>query len=137
MWKELYNKLRRLVRFFAGLKVTVYASHAGFFLVLSAFPLLVLLLSLLRYTGLAVDSLTDLLVGVIPNALMPAAKRLILSTYQNTSGAVIGVSAVTALWSASRGIHGLITGLRAVYHVPQRGGYLQRRLVSIGYTFAF
>lgn len=137
MWKELYNKLRRLVRFFAGLKVTVYASHAGFFLVLSAFPLLVLLLSLLRYTGLAVDSLTDLLVGVIPNALMPAAKRLILSTYQSTSGTVVSLSVVTALWSGSRGIYGLMAGLNHVYGVKETRGYFYTRGISVVYTFLF
>ena len=135
--KGWFGKVRQLVSYLAALQIPSHAAHAGYFIVLSLFPALVLLLALLRYTGLGAENLTAMLEGVIPEALMPYAKKLILNTYQNTSGAVIGVSAVTALWSASRGIHGLVTGLRAVYKVPQRGSYLHRRLVSIGYTFAF
>lgn len=133
----LWHTLRRLIKYLAALQIPSHAAHAGYFIVLSLFPALVLLLALLRYTGLAVDNLTALLEGLLPEALMPYAKKLIFNTYQNTSGTVISLSAVTALWSASRGIHGLISGLREIYGAPQRGGYLHRRLVSIGYTFAF
>jgi len=120
-----------------SLKIPVYAAHAGYFIVLAVFPTLVLLLGLLRYTGLAVDNLTELLEGIIPAALMPSAKRLILSTYQNTSGAIISVSALTALWSASRGIYGLLTGLNSIYDVAENRGYIYTRLVSVLYTFLF
>lgn len=137
MWKKLYGKIRRPVRYVVGLKVPVYASHAGFFLVLSSFPLLVLLLSLLRYTGLTVDNLTDQLVGIVPNALLPAAKKLIVSTYRSTGGTVISLSAVTALWSGSRGIYGLMAGLNHIYGLRETRGYFHTRGLSVLYTFLF
>lgn len=125
-----------LLQYMADLQVPLYASHAGFFLVLAVFPILVLLLCLVRYTGLQVETLTGLLEGVIPAALLPAVKKLILNTYQNTSGVILSLSALTALWSASRGIHGLRTGLNAIYDVQENRGYLRTRLLSILYTFA-
>ena len=115
----LIGKIHQAVTYVAGLKIPVYAANAGYFIVLSLFPTLVLLLGLLRYTGLQVETLTGFLEGFIPAALMPSAKKLILSTYQNTSGAVISISALTALWSASRGVYGLLTGLNSVYQVPE------------------
>lgn len=118
-------------------KIGTYAAGAGYFIVLSVFPLLVLLLALLRYTGLQVETLTDLLEGFLPDALMPSAKRLIISTYQNTSGAVVSLSALTGLWSASRGIYGLLTGLNAIYQVPENRGYFYTRAISVLYTFLF
>lgn len=133
----LIGKTVYAVRYVAGLKIPVYASHAGYFIVLAVFPSLVLLLSLLRYTGLSVDALTQMLEGVIPQALLPAAKRLIVSTYVNTSGAVVSISVLTALWSASRGIHGLITGLNAIYDVQESRGYWYTRGISMLYTFLF
>lgn len=134
--KELIRRGRRVIGWLGTMKIPVYASHAGFFLVLSVFPLLVLLLSLLRYTGLTVDSLTDLLAGVVPDVFLPAARQLILSTYQSTGGTVVSVSAVTALWSASRGLYGLTAGLNRVYGVSDRRGWLLRRSLSVAYTFA-
>lgn len=121
----------------AAMQVPVYASHACYFLVLALFPMLVLLLSLIRYTGLEVELLTQLLSGVIPEILMPAARKLIISTYRSTTGTVVSVSALTALWSASRGIYGLITGLNAIYGVTENRGYFFTRGVSILYTFLF
>lgn len=135
--KGYWEKLVRMVRYIAGLRIPVYASHASFFIVLSVFPSLVLLLSLLRYTGVEVEILTELLHGVIPTALMPAAQKLITSTYQSTTGTVISISALTALWSASRGIHGLMTGLNSIYDVRENRGYLRTRFVSMLYMFLF
>ena len=141
MWeypkKGLMGRVMRVVRYIIGLRIPVYASHASFFIVLSVFPTLVLLLSLLRYTGLEVENLTELLHGVLPTALMPAAQKLIINTYNSTTGTVVSISALTALWSASRGIHGLVTGLNTIYGVAEDRGYWYTRLVSVVYMFLF
>lgn len=129
--------IARLVRYLSGKNISIHAAGAGYFIVLSVFPLLVLILSLLRYTGLQVETLTNLIAGFLPEALIPSAKRLIVSTYRNTSGAVISLSALTGLWSASRGIYGLLTGLNAIYGVKENRGYLYTRGISVFYTFLF
>ena len=131
------EELKRLARYLSQRKVPLYAANASFFLTLSVFPLLVLLLSLIRYTGLQVETFTDLISGVVPGALMPTANRLILSAYVNSTGTVLSVSAVAALWSASRGMYSFVTGLNAIYDARENRGYIHTRLISVGYTFAF
>lgn len=133
----ILGKAIRLGRSISQLHIGVHAANAGYFLILSVFPLLVLVISILRYTPLDIHSLISLLEGVLPAALLPKAEQLILSTYQSTSRAVVGLSAVTALWSASRGIHGLLTGLNAIYGVSEDRGYVRTRLISVLYTFLF
>ena len=120
-----------------SLRIPVHAANTGYFLILSVFPSLVLILGILSYTALDVHSLLDLLEGFLPGALLPEAEFLIINTYEKTNTAVVGVSAVTALWSASRGIYGLLTGLNAIYRVPENRGYLQVRLLSMVYTLLF
>lgn len=134
---NIIEKLTDILTDLSRQKIGVYAAGAGYFIVLSVFPLLVLVLALLRYTGLQVETLTDLLSGFLPEALMPSAKRLILSTYHNTSGAVVSLSALTGLWSASRGVYGVLTGLNAIYHVTESRGYIYTRAISVFYTFLF
>lgn len=131
------KRIAPLIKFLSGKHIELYAAGAGYFIVLSVFPLLVLILSLLRYTGLQVQTLTDLVSGFLPEALVPSAKRLIVSTYRNTSGAVVSLSLLTGLWSASRGIYGLLTGLNAIYSVEENRGYLYTRGISVVYTFLF
>ena len=133
----LWQKILQLLRYVSDRHITVYSASACFFIVLSVFPSLVLLLGLLRYTGLSVETLTELLEGVIPAALLPWAEKLIVSTYRASTGTVLSLSALTALWSASRGMHGLLTGMNAIYGVAENRGYLYTRGMSVFYTFAF
>jgi len=133
----LIGKTVGFFRAVARLRVSVYAANACYFLILSVFPSLLLLLSLLRNAGLEPENLTKLLSGVIPGALMATVEQLILSAYQSGSAALVSLSAVTALWSAGRGIYGLLTGLNSIYEVREDRGYFYTRAVSMGYTVLF
>lgn len=133
----LIGKTVHLARRVAGLHIPVYAANACYFIVLAVFPALLLLLGLLQYTPLEVERLGEMLQGVLPEVLLEPAEELILITYDNASGAALGLSAFTALWSASRGIYGLLTGLNAIYDVREDRGYIRTRLISVVYTFAF
>lgn len=117
--------------------IPLHAAYAAYFIVLSLFPSLLLTLSILGYTGLEVASLVDLLAEILPKALMDTVENLIFSVYQNASGTMLGLSAVTALWSASRGIYGILKGFNAIYDVSESRGYLYVRGISLVYTFIF
>lgn len=133
----LIGKTVHLLRHIAALRVSLYAANASFFILLALFPSLLLLLSLLHYTPLEVEELTHLLSGILPAAFLEGAEELILTTYDRSASALLGVSALTALWSASRGIYGVLTGLNAIYNVPENRGRFRTRVISTGYTLAF
>ena len=135
--RQLWKKGKEFCREMAGLGISLHAAGAGYFIALSVFPMLVLLLGMLRYTGLSVDTLNDFLAGILPEALMPSAQRLVRSAYRNTSGAVISFSALVALWSASRGVYGLMRGLNSVYHRKEKRNWLHVRWLSMVYTGLF
>ena len=133
----LLGRVYGLIRRVQAMGIPTHAATAGYFIVLSVFPSLVLLLSLLRYTTLDAGDLLDFLSDFLPAALLPAAEKLIISTYAHTSGAMVSVSAVGALWSAGRGIYGLLTGLNRIYGVTEDRGYWRTRGISMLYTFGF
>ena len=134
---RLFFQTYHTIRWAAGFRVGLYAAHAGYFIVLSLFPTLVLILGLLRHTGLDAERLLAVVEGFVPQVLVPAVRRLIRSTYYNTTGAVLPLSALAALWSAGRGIYGLVIGLNSIYGVKESRGYFYTRTVSMGYMFAF
>ena len=131
------QKAKDLLQWVSAMKIPIHAAHTGFFMVLSIFPTLMLILGFLRYTGLQLQTLTNLVAEIVPAALMPAARRLIRNAYENSSGMVLSVSAITALWSASRGMYGLVRGMNSVYTVKESRSWLYTRLYSMLYTFAF
>ena len=137
MRRKWMLRLENLIFNLTDLQIPVYSANICYFLAISIFPALLLILASLRYTPLSATDLIHLLEAFLPSALMGAAESLIVSTYYNSSGAVLGISAIAALWTASKGIHGLIIGLNRIYGVPEDRGWLYTRLISVGYTFVF
>lgn len=133
----LIGKTVRLWRSVKQLRVQLYAANASYFIVMAVFPTLLLLLGLLQHTPLEVERLGEMLSGILPEPFLEGAEELILTTYDKISGTVLGLSAVTALWSAGRGMYGVLTGLNAIYGVEEDRGYLKVRLISVAYTLAF
>lgn len=133
----IIGKTVHLFRTVQALQVPLHAANACYFIVLAVFPALLLLLSLLRYTPLEVERLAEMFYGILPEALAEGAEELILLTYDHASRRAVGISATAALWSASRGIYGVLTGLNAIYGVSESRGYLYTRFISVMYMFVF
>ena len=130
----------RVVGTIAGMmdkNIPFYASYAGYFIFLAVFPMLLLLLTLLQYIGLRVDNLVQLLEQLLPQSAMDVFDDLIRATAQDATGTLVGASVLTALWSASKGVYGLLKGLNAVYRVSEDRGYFYTRTISVVYTFLF
>lgn len=133
----LIGKTVGAARVIAELNIPFRAAYGAYFLILSAFPALLLVLNSLRYTALTVADLTAVLENVLPEALMDSVQELISSTYRSASSAVAGVSVLTLLWSSSKGVYGLLKGLNAVYGVEEDRGYAYTRGISVVYALLF
>lgn len=133
----IIGRLVRIGREIGALRIGVHAAGTVYFLILAVFPALVLLLGILRFTRFDATHLVALLEGFLPAAILPEAELMIHGLYRSSSSALVGFSALTALWSASRGIYGLMAGLNEIYDVPENRGYFQTRLLCMLYTFLF
>lgn len=131
------KKVKQWIQYLGQQNVPLYASNASFFMILAIFPSLVILLALMRYTGLQIETFTELMEEVVPASLMPMVNRLVRSAYVNSSGTLLSVSAIAALWSSSRGMYSFIVGLNAINQLKEDRGYLRTRLLSVAYMFAF
>lgn len=131
------QQLRRLARFLQPIRIPLHSAYTAFFLILSLFPALLLLLGLLRYTSFRPSDLVDFLEGWLPASLLPLVADLVESSYRHSSGTVISVSVIAALWSASRGMLGIRNGLNAVFGIQEQKGYWRKRFGSMLYTASF
>ena len=124
----------RFIRRIASFRVPLYAANASFYLVLSVFPAILLVLALLPHTGLTEADLLSALHGVIPSVFEPALEWVVRDLGSNSSLTLISVSAIMAIWSSSRGVYCIKTGLNAIYGERESRGYVYTRLVSVLYT---
>ncbi len=112
--------LRRIVFQVGEANVSVYAANASFFLILSIFPLLVLVMAVLDLTSLTDSDLVEMVSFVLPSALIPFAESFVENIPGLGGVAIISVTAVLGLWSASRGVYGVMVGINAIFHCQDR-----------------
>lgn len=129
--------LREAFTEISAMEIPLHGANTAYFMVLSAFPALVLLLGLLRHTTLEPGDLMELCRAFLPEALHGLAWQIVAQTDAGASGVTLSVSALTALWSAGRGMYGMIRGLNAVAGIREERRWLRVRIVSAGYTMLF
>ena len=114
-------------------QLPVYAANGAFFLVLSLFPILALLLGLIGRLSLSRTEFFSVFSQLVPAAVRPLFLEAIRTAGQS---AALSVSALAGLWSASRGVYSLLQGLQRVSDA-KRCGALALRLLSVAYTAVF
>lgn len=135
-WKPVVW-VRRILAWLKPMRISLHAAYTGFFLVLSVFPILVVLFCLLGYTSLGLEEVMELVSGVLPDALEPLAEQILQGAYEHTSAPVLSLSVLTALWSAGRGMRGLLMGLNSVYGLQENRSYFVTRSLGAIYTLLF
>lgn len=116
-------------------RVSVYAAQAAFFIIISAVPFVMLVLSLLQYImPMTQSQLSALAMDVIPLAMRSHVIRVIDELYTQTSVPLISITAVSTLWAASRSLYALTRGLNEVYKTSETRNYFELRLGALLYT---
>ena len=133
----MLRNLRDLTRRIGAYQVPIYAGNATFFIMLSVFPALMLVFSLLRFTPYTVADFAALMEDVLPGALSPLVTYLTEEVHTLNAGAVIPITAVAMLWSASRGVLGVLNGVNAIYGASETRSYLAKRLIALIYMVLF
>ncbi len=136
--KSVFFRISELIRKIGRDEITVYAAQASFFIVISFFPFIMLLLTLIQLIpAIHKSDVMSLLIAIVPDMLDSLVIGIIDDLYTKSPATIISITAVVSLWSASKGMIGIENGLNRVYQSPNRRGYLIGRIISTGYTVFF
>lgn len=130
MIKEISNKISRD-------HITNYAAQSCFYIVLSFFPCLLVLMSLVHYLPISPETLISLVRDIAPSPLEPMLETLITDVYANSSFTLISVTAVGTLWAAGKSFMAIIQGLNIIYEAPKERNWIIQRFMSTIYTLIF
>lgn len=135
--KKTYFTIRSAVQKITDDQVWPYSAQAAFYMLLSFFPFLMFLLSILRYlTIFTQDELVNVFSMIMPKAIMEYVVTFIDEVY-DMPVTLLSISVVVVLWYASRGIIAIIEGLNRVYETKETRNYFHVRLMGIFYTLLF
>ena len=129
--KRVYDK-------FAEDEMTVYAAQVSFFIILSVVPFIMLLLTAVQMIpSISNARFMELIVGLVPVDYKSLAFRVVNDLSLKSPATMISVTAVTALWSAGRGMFSVARGLNRVNGHGEKRWYVINRLICSGYTIVF
>ena len=116
--------------------VAAYAAQTAYFIMLSFFPFIILLVTLVQYTSLTPEDIYRAAQMVFPPSMDDFVRGLIDEVYSKTA-VTVSLSAIMTAWSAGKGFMGLIQGMNMIYNVEERRNYIILRLQSALYTVVF
>jgi membrane protein len=118
--------------------VAAFSAQAAFFIIISFFPFIMLLLSMIRFLPVEESSLMHLFSEVFPVSVNSMIISVVVEIFDtNASSTVISITAITTLWSAGKGFLAIMKGLNAVYEIKETRNYFFLRAISAFYTLIF
>ena len=116
--------------------LSAFAAQATLFIILSALPFLILLLSLFNFLPLSAYDLIENLDLFIPENIIPTVKSIILEISKTTTSVYfISASILTIIWSSGRGFVAIRHALNSVNRTKETRNFITVRLISSFYTF--
>jgi membrane protein len=128
--------IRSFLKKIKGDHINSFAAQTAYFMILSFIPFTMMLLTLIKYTPVTKADLLASAVDILPSSVDPLIISIIDEVY-NKSGAVLSISAVTAAWSAGKGVMSIIQALNTINGIEDEKGYFIVRLRAAFYTIIF
>lgn len=135
--KKLGKAVGGLVKAIMDDAVSAYSAQAAFFIIISAFPMIMLMLTMLRFVPYFSGGVPLLNISFLPDDVNAFVQKMLQEIIDNSSNMVISISAITAVWSSSTGIYSVMLGLTAAYSIKETRGYIRMRSLAILYTLVF
>lgn len=140
MKKKFVKLIKHIFDFIGRLtqdRIGVYTAQASFFMILSIFPFVLLLLNIIGLTPLEPATIINGINEYTPPTIRPLLIQIIEELYTHVSGTALSISAIVAVWSASKGVLSMMFGLYEIYKLHQNRNYFISRFISMAYTVVF
>ncbi|MCD7820300.1 MAG: YihY/virulence factor BrkB family protein [Lachnospiraceae bacterium] len=116
-------------------QVRAHSAEAAFFIMMSFFPILMLLISLIKYTSITPEEIVNAIEDLTPFTVRESIEPILDSIYGQTIALVSGTAAV-AIWTAGKAVLGLADGLNTIYRIEETRNYFVVWLRAAVYIFA-
>lgn len=138
MIKSTFKLIGLLSRKLRDDNIAAYSAQAAFFIIISLFPFIMLLLSIVQFFPFEESTILRIFTQIFPDAVDSMIVTVVTEIYHTTTtGTIISVTAITALWSAGKGFLAILKGLNAVYEIKETRNSILLRILSTFYTLIF
>jgi len=137
----MISSVLRLVRAFVKKinadGISALSAHAAFFVIISFFPFVMFLLTLLSYFPFFTETLPAINLDLLPGAVSAFIIQAFTELSDRANGTILSITVIIAIWSASRGILSVMRGLNSIHSVRETRNYFVTRIMATFYTVVF
>ena len=126
-WKELLIRIKKI-------DVTGLASQLAFFFLLSLFPLLIFLITLLPFLNIDDAQIFLYIREYAPASVAMLIEDTLAEILANRNGSLLSVGALATIWSASKGMNALTKALNRSYYTAETRSFIVTRALSLVFT---
>ena len=103
----------------------------AYYIIVSVFPALMLLASLLPYFQFNVSQILTILKDLFPKQIYPTVANLVSTALTQPSTSWLGISIITTLWAISRSMSALQKAFNKAYGVEEHRDFIISHIVGI------
>lgn len=117
--------------------VASFSAHAAFFTLISLFPFLMFLFTLLQFLPINAADVISLFIKYIPDFVSPTVTVIVNEIFNEVSTTFISVTIISTMYAASKGFFAILRGMNFVYGIKETRNYIHLCFISILYTLIF
>ncbi|WP_128425307.1 YihY/virulence factor BrkB family protein [Gudongella oleilytica] len=121
---------------FARHNVVWSGASLTYFLILSLFPFLIVLLNILSYTSLVRERAVLDMLHFLPMDIQAIIEVFLNDLSSSSSQGLLSVAAFIGLWTASSGVKAIIKAINMAYDYAENRHFLKLRGLSVLFTIA-
>ncbi|MCP3738225.1 YihY/virulence factor BrkB family protein [Rossellomorea sp. BNER] len=112
------------------------AAQLSYFFLLSLFPLLIFLVSLLPYLPFSQEDILNVIRGFAPGESITLIEGTLDEILESRNTGLLSFSIIATIWSASNGMNAIVKSLNRAYEVEETRSFIVTRLMSVALTIA-
>lgn len=129
--EQLIDFARNLIARFRDDEVPALGAQLTYYLILSFFPFLIFLVTLIGFVQLSSDTVLNGLIRNLPASSGDTVRGIIREVSANRNGALLSIGMVATIWAASNGINAIIKGLNKAYDEEETRPFWKVRGISL------
>lgn len=111
--------------------VFALGAQLAYYLILSFFPFLIFLITLIGFSNLNSMEVIDGLRALLPSNVFDLTSATIVEVIENQHAGLLGVSIMLSLWAASSAFRAVIKGINKAYNVRENRSFIKISIIAI------
>ncbi|MBE6674833.1 MAG: YihY/virulence factor BrkB family protein [Ruminococcaceae bacterium] len=128
----------KITKGYAKDDLRLHSSSATFYIVVSALPLVAILIYALSCLSPSlITELENLLFSILPKEFHTDLNGIILNIKERQGASLVPFSLITAVWGSTKGVGGLCQGIEQIFSSVSHSNFIPRTIKAIWRTLLF